>query len=101
MPSVPIAAQDIVVLALIPGAGRNAIHTAIHTAIRRAQRHARPLSGFLDSRRAQEILTLSGPGETSIAAPLAACGEAEVERAVYLLKLAEQWSIRYQTISRP
>ncbi|MCF6284934.1 MAG: DNA-protecting protein DprA [Candidatus Hydrogenedentes bacterium] len=96
MPTVPITAQDIVALALIPGAGRNAIHTAI----RLAQRHARPLSDLFGL-TTQEILALSGPGETSIAAPLAACGEAEAERAVYLLKLAGQWSIRHWTCQEP
>jgi DNA protecting protein DprA len=92
MPSTEISIQELIALSLVPGAGRKVMHTAA----RIAQRHNRSLTSLFGG-STQELLALAGPQEHAVVAPLAACGEADEERANYLLKLAAQWGIRHWT----
>ena len=92
MPSTPIPIHDLIALALVPGAGRKAVHTAIQI----AQRKGVALESLF-GQNTTELLALTAPGEQAVAEPLSRCGEAEQERAHFLLKLAGEWDIRHWT----
>jgi DNA processing protein len=93
-PAIPI--QDLVALSLVRGAGRKVIQDAI----RLVKRHACPLDHFF-GQTARELLARTGPEGQRVAAALAACGDAERERAEYQLKLAAQSGIRHWTCLEP
>jgi len=92
----PISIRDLVALSLVPGAGRKVIRDAIQL----AERHVRPLDHFF-GQATRELLALTGPEGQRVAAALAACGDAERERATVQLKLAAQSDIRHWTCLAP
>ena len=92
----PTPIQDIIALALVPGAGRKAVHSAIQV----AKRQGRPLSTYFRM-PVDEMLPSIATDEQSAASALSKCSEAHQERAQYLLKLAAEWDIRYWTCQSP
>ena len=92
----PTPIQDLIALALVPGAGRKAIHNALQI----AQRQSRPLSSYFGT-PVHEILSDTATGEQSAAASLAKCSLVHQERAPYLLELTAEWEMGHWTCQSP
>jgi DNA protecting protein DprA len=87
-----ITARDIIALSLVGGAGRKTLLSAI----RLARREERGLQDYFGE-APQDLLPRCGQGDSGVARALSACGPANVERADYLLRLAEEHEIQHWT----